>query len=91
LKNYVTTFLNAWDPGIVCLGVDNDDLKEYSFCTYSQLKYEKKTRDTFSIEDYEVFQIIRKIWFNLNYDKFFIFKYWLCLLYVNIRYNKNHV
>ncbi|GBC40732.2 BTB/POZ protein [Rhizophagus irregularis DAOM 181602=DAOM 197198] len=40
-----------------------EDDKEYDHCSCTQLSYEKRIRDTddnFSIEDYEVFQIITK-------------------------------
>ncbi|RGB37310.1 hypothetical protein C1646_757077 [Rhizophagus diaphanus] len=45
------------------LFADRDDSKEYDHCSCTQKSYEKKIRDTddnFSIEDYEVFQIITK-------------------------------
>jgi hypothetical protein len=46
---------------------EDDDLKEYNFCKCDPNSYEKRIRDTedifdiFSIEDYEVFQIIKKV------------------------------
>jgi hypothetical protein len=44
----------------ICVN-DDDDSKEYDYCTHIPIRYEKKIRDTddFSIEDYEVFQIMR--------------------------------
>ncbi|EXX67514.1 uncharacterized protein OCT59_029210 [Rhizophagus irregularis] len=42
---------------------EDDDSKDYEFCRCKQVSYKKKIRNTedyFSIEDYEVFQIIRK-------------------------------
>jgi hypothetical protein len=42
---------------------EDDDSKDYNYCWYMQQDYEKMIRDTnsiFSIEDYEVFQIIKK-------------------------------
>jgi hypothetical protein len=41
----------------------NDELKEYDYCRCAHRYYEKKIRDTedlFSIEDYEVFQILNR-------------------------------
>ncbi|GBB91481.1 hypothetical protein RclHR1_01880012 [Rhizophagus clarus] len=42
---------------------EDDDSKEYNYCRCKQRHYEKKIRNTddrFSIEDYEVFRIIKK-------------------------------
>ena len=52
----------TFDPDI-WLSVKDDDLKEYNYNRCRQCSYEKaisETKNEFLIEDYEVFQIVKK-------------------------------
>jgi hypothetical protein len=54
----------TFDYDLLLCMEENDDLGEYDCCKCEPNSYEKKIRDTediFSIEDYEVFQIIKKV------------------------------
>jgi hypothetical protein len=54
---------------IVIYVQDDNNSKEYDYCECMQTDYEKKIRETeglFLVKDYEVFQIMKKI-FNVLY------------------------
>jgi hypothetical protein len=65
--NYAIFYSKMYGPTFgddieLCVNKEGNDLKEYDFCRCKQFSYEKKMRDTedfFSIEDYEVFRIIK--------------------------------
>jgi hypothetical protein len=59
---YCDEFGPAFGTDLVIYVKDNDCLKEYNSSGCKQRSYEKKIRDSvkFSIDDYEVFQIIKK-------------------------------
>ncbi|RGB28379.1 hypothetical protein C1646_354542 [Rhizophagus diaphanus] len=59
-KSYGPTF----DNDICIYVIEGDNSKAYNYCHCKQTSYKKKIRnieDRFSIEDYEVFQIIEKV------------------------------
>ncbi|GES90248.1 BTB/POZ protein [Rhizophagus clarus] len=60
--NFGPTFYDDIDIYVMKGGIEPSDIREYNYSHCKQKSYEKKVRDTedkFSVEDYEVFQIIK--------------------------------